>query len=125
MHIINITKLQPGVYAHICPLCGEVYASASELEMMPEFSICECDRNGNKQPTHELFDRDGHVWIRRNKYPRFVGPVPFGQHGQQSDIENVEWLDDCDDSLETAKAMRKAGEFLIKVGKDGTTRDNQ
>lgn len=105
----------------VCPLCGAILADSSEEEFMPEFSICECDRNGNKQLAYELFDRDGNAWIRRNKYPRFVARVSFGT---MSDIEDVEWLDDCTDALSVAKAMRKASEFLIKTSKNGKTRDN-
>lgn len=116
MKITKITKLQPGVYAHICPLCGEIYASACEPGMMPKFSICTCDRNGNKQPTFELFESDGKTMIRRNKPPRFIGKVTFGQ---LSDIENIEMIDECNDHLEFARVMRKAGEFLLKSGKNG------
>lgn len=86
--------------------------------MMPEFSICDCDRNGNKQPTFELFERDGKTMIRRNKPPRFVGEVTFGQ---LSDIENIEMVDECNDCLELARVIRKAGEFLLKSSKNGKT----
>lgn len=113
MKITNITKLQPGVYAHVCPLCGEIHASASEQDFMPEFSICGCDRNGNKQPAYELFEIEGKQMIRRNKPPRFIGEVTMGE---LSDIENIEWLDACAQQ-EAEAAMRKAGEFLIKKSK--------
>lgn len=113
MKITKVTRLQPGIYAHVCPLCGEVHASASDTEFMPEFSICECDRNGNKKPAYELFEMDGKQMIRRNKPPRFVGEVTMGR---LSDIENVEWMDICTDS-EAASAMSKAAQFLIKRSK--------
>lgn len=115
MKITNITRLQSGVYAHVCPLCGETYASASGIDMMPEFSICGCDRNGNKQPVYELFERGGKQMIRRNKPPRFVGEVTFGE---LSDIENIEYLDSCIDPAELERAMKKAGQFLIKSSRN-------
>lgn len=115
MYIKRITKLSPGVYAHICPLCGEIHASVSEIDMMPEFSICDCDRNGNKQPVYELFERNGKQMICRNKPPRFVGEVTFGE---LSDIENIEYLDSCIDPAELEKAMKKAGQFLIKSSRN-------
>lgn len=114
MKITKITKLQPGIYAHVCPLCNEVHASASEPDMMPEFSICDCDRNGNKQPVYEVFELDGKMMIRRNTYPRFVGEVMMGP---LSDIENVTMLDDCTDPIKLASVMRKAAEFLAKSRK--------
>lgn len=110
MKITKITRLNRGLYAHVCPLCGNILASCSEPDMMPEFSICDCDKNDAKEPAYELFDKDGHVMIRRNKPPRFVGKVTMGKF---SDIEEIEWQDDCT-AIEAARALRKAGEFLIK-----------
>lgn len=110
MKITTITELHRGLYAHICPLCGVIYASASELANMPEFSICDCDKNEAKEPAYELFDKDGYVMIRRNKPPRFVGKVTMGKF---SDIEEIGWMDNCT-AIEAARALRKAGEFLIK-----------
>lgn len=113
MKVTKITKLQPGIYAHVCPLCGEILSSASEPGFMPDFSFCGCDRNGNKTSAYELFEADGKQMIRRNKPPRFVGEVTMGQ---LSDIENIEWMDDASVS-KMAEVMRKAGEFLIKSSK--------
>ena len=117
MKITKITKIMPGVYAHVCPLCNEIHASASEIGYMPEFSICDCDRNGNKVPAYELYDVDGKSMIRRNKPPRFTGEITMGE---LSDIENIKWIDECTLS-EAASAMRKAGEFLIKSSRYGKT----
>lgn len=114
MKITEITKLQPGIYAHVCPVCGEIHASMSEYDMMPEFSICDCDRNGNKAPVYELFMDGDKTMIRRNKYPRFTGEVTMGTF---SDTENIEWLDPCSLS-EAARAIRKASEFLIKRSRE-------
>ena len=51
--------------------------------------------------------------IRRNKFPRFTGEIVFAQ---SSDIENIEWLDEC--SLnEITSTLRKTSEFLIKASK--------
>lgn len=110
MKITKITKIHNGLYEHICPKCGRILASASEIEIMPEFSICSCDRNINKIPAYELYTEDGYVMIRRNKFPRFTGVVTMGQ---TSDIERIQWIDECS-LMEAARAMRKAAEFLRK-----------
>ncbi|MBR8707058.1 hypothetical protein [Bacteroides pyogenes] len=94
-----------------CPLCGDILHSAPEADWLPEFAICPCDRNDNKQSAYELFERNGETWIRRNKYPRFIARVAFEGI---SDIDNVEMIDECDNERELASAMRKAGEFLVK-----------
>ena len=73
MKITKITILHKGLYAHVCPLCGEIHASASDPELMPEFSICGCDKAIDKNPAYELYTEDGYVMIRRNKAPRFTG----------------------------------------------------
>lgn len=98
-----------GVWTIVCPLCKTVLASDPEESELPDYRICTCDRNGNKIQAYELFDRDGETWIRRNKYPRFIGRITMGA---MSDIENVELIDDCDDVKKLASVMRKAGLFL-------------
>lgn len=113
MKVTKITKLQPGIYAFVCPACGEILASASDPDFMPDFSICNCDRNGNKASVYELFEADGKQMIRRNKPPRFVGEVTMGQ---LSDIENIEWLDEAS-VTKMAESLRKAGEYLLKSSK--------
>ena len=110
MKITKVTEIGQGLYAHICPLCGTIHASAPEPDLMPEFSICGCDRTADKSPAYELYTEDGYTMIRRNKPPRFTGRVTFGMN---SDIENIRWTDTAS-ALEMAKALRKAGEFLIK-----------
>ena len=113
MYVKNLTKLQPGIYAHICPLCNTELSSACEARFLPDFSICNCDINGNKQPVYEIFELEGKQMIRRNKFPRFTGEIVFAQ---SSDIENIEWLDEC--SLnEITSTLRKTSEFLIKASK--------
>lgn len=102
------------LWLRVCPACGDILASSFEKDLMPEFSICHCDCNGNKRPTFELFELDGKTMIRRNKAPRFIGEVTFGQF---SDIENIELIDECNDSMELARALRKAGEFLARQGR--------
>jgi hypothetical protein len=61
--------------------------------------------------TYELYDRDGVTYIRRNKYPRFIGKVTMGE---MSVIEDMELLDDVDDIDKLSAAIRKAGEYLRK-----------
>lgn len=114
MKIKKITKIDRGLYGHVCPLCGSILASFSDPDFMPEYSICSCDRKTGEPPVYELFDDQGYVMIRRNKFPRFVGRVVMGQ---ASDIDVVRWLDACTDPLVIASAMRKAGEFLKKSSK--------
>lgn len=114
MKVTKPIKTGPAMWAHICPLCGAVLASASEPEYLPDYSICPCDRNGNKLPVYEIFEGEGGSMIRRNKWPRFVGRITFGQ---LSDIEIVELIDRDADMMEMARAMRKAGEFLKKNSK--------
>ena len=100
-----------------CPLCGEILASASEREYLPEFSTCNCDLNIDKLTAYELFTGEGgKQMIRRIKSPCFVAEITFGQ---LSDFENIEWLDNCTDPIELARAMRKASEFLIKSSRNG------
>lgn len=110
MKITKITEIMPGVYAHVCPLCEGIYASASEVDMMPEFSICDCDKNGNKEDVYSLYTSEERTMIRRNKYPRFIAEVATSG---PSAMSNIVCLDDAD-ALTLAKAMRKAGEFIIK-----------
>lgn len=43
MKITRITELRGRIYAHVCPICGEILASNTEKDMMPEFSICSCE----------------------------------------------------------------------------------
>lgn len=99
-----------GYYYMQCPLCDSILASGCDMDVMPAFAICECDRNADKQPVYEVFEKEGKTMIRRNKYPRFEGEVTMGQ---TSDIEHVEW-EDNPDVMDAASAMRKAAEFLSK-----------
>lgn len=110
MKIKKITKIGRGLYGHVCPLCGAILASSSDPDFMPEFSICSCDRTNDKKTAYELYTKDGYTMIRRNKPPRFIGKVTFGKF---SDIEDIQWMDAAS-AMDMAKALRKAGEFLIK-----------
>lgn len=107
------------MWVHQCPLCGTILASASEQDYLPSFSICRCDRNGNKKDVYELYEEEGVSMIRRNKPPRFIGKVVFSQ---ETDIEVTEVLD-YTSAEELAKAMRKAGEFLLKKSNHGRKTD--
>lgn len=111
MKVTHKQKVGPAMWVIQCPLCARELASASEEMYLPDFMLCNCDKNGNKQPVYELFERDGKTMIRRNKAPRFIGEITFGP---VSDIENIEMIDGPVDPIELTKALRKAGEFLIK-----------
>lgn len=108
MKIRRITKIHDGLYEHICPKCGSILASASEIELMPEYSICPCDRNLNKIPAYELYTEDGYVMIRRNKFPHFTATLTVGE---SPSLENIHWLDECTEK-DAEKALKKAGIFL-------------
>lgn len=114
MKIKKITKIDRGLYGHVCPLCGSILASSSDPDYMPEYSICPCDRKTGAPPAFEIFEDQGYVMIRRNKFPRFVGRVVMETY---SDIQAIQWLDACTDPLVIASTMRKAGEFLKKSSK--------
>ena len=60
--------------------------------------------------TFELYNENGIAYIRRNKFPRFVGKIT---NGILSAIEDFDWIDKCD-ALTAATALRKAGEYLKK-----------
>lgn len=115
MKVTNKKKIGAAMWVLQCHLCGEQRHAASNPEFLPDYFICECDRNGDKQPAYELFEIGDKQMIRRNKSPRFVGEVTFGQ---LSDIENIKWLDECTIDKMTS-ALRKAGEFLLKSSKHG------
>ena len=103
MEVRKVTYLGNGIYAHVCPLCGGILASSSEADMMPEFSICNCDA---ERAAYDIIDRNGVRVIRRNIAPRFVGVVNDGG------IDSVEWVDQCS-ALEAARAVNEAAEWLL------------
>ncbi len=95
----------------VCPKCGEVHFTATELGLLPDKYICPCDKNFNRKPTFELYEEGNKLMIRRNTFPRFTGEVTFGE---LSDIENIIMLDDCATVEQQVRALRMAGEFLTK-----------
>lgn len=112
MKVTKITRLHQGMYVHICPLCEKILASCCDIDFMPEFSICDCDRIDNKQPVYELYDVDGCKMIRRNSYPRFTAKV---SDDAKDLFDYVQWIDNVSNAIEAAKAMNKAAEFLKKI----------
>lgn len=107
MKITAITRIHKGLYAHICPLCGNILASASESGMMPEFSICSCDRKEGKPPVYELAPDGTRLW--RNTRPRFTARL-----SEDGSIMEVVWEDHPGSKDEARKALGKAVEFLRK-----------
>lgn len=121
MKITNYTEIEKGWYAFVCPLCGRTFFETPKgmMDIMPEFAICDCDRFEEDRTMFRIFERNGKMFIERLKFPRFVGEITFGS---ESDIENVEMLDECDDVLEIARAMRSAAEFMLKCSRRMTGR---
>ena len=48
MKITKITKIHNGLYEHICPRCGSILASASDIDLMPEFAKAYAERGRAK-----------------------------------------------------------------------------
>lgn len=106
MKVTRITRLDGYLFAHVCPICGNILASSSEIDMMPEFSICDCDKDN---PPYDIFVKNGVRIVRSNIRPRFIGVV------RSDGIESVEWTDQCG-ALEAAKAIRKALDYIADNG---------
>ena len=62
---------------------------------------------------YKLHEENGKQVIERLVFPRFKGEITFSSTSP-SDIENIEMIDECADAMELARAMRSAGEFLMK-----------
>ena len=100
----------------ICPLdeSAKIEVRASLFERIKTFA----EKAGAIiMPTFEIYEANGQQYIRRNKYPRFSARLSFS--GGASDFEDVTMLDVCEDVADLSKAMRKAGEYLVKVSKNG------
>lgn len=118
MKVVTKKKIGAAMWVLQCPLCGQQRYSASEAELLPDFFYCDCNKNGNKQPVYELFEHEGKQMIRRNKYPRFIGEITFGQ---LSDIENIVMIDECTDLSQLTQVLQKAGEFITKSSNGKTS----
>jgi hypothetical protein len=55
--------------------------------------------------------------IERLYYPRFKGVITF--NSPLSDIEEIELLDETNNPIEIARAMREAGDFIINYKPTG------
>jgi len=55
--------------------------------------------------------------IERLSYPRFKGVITF--NSPLSDIEEIELLDETNNPIEIARAMREAGDFIINYKPTG------
>lgn len=64
-----------GSWMIVCPFCEEILSSNTEKEILPEYVICQCAYSA-----FELFEQDGNIWIRWNKYPRFIRRVTMEEH---------------------------------------------
>jgi len=58
----------------------------------------------------KIYTKDNKQIIERLTYPCFIAEITFNNHA--SDLENIEFIDKCNDFMQVAKVMREAGEFL-------------
>lgn len=66
----------------------------------------------------KITDQNGVQIIKHLVYPRFTAEITF--NNPLSDIENIKMIDQCDNAMHIARAMREAGEFIINYKKNKT-----
>lgn len=109
MRVTKITKdSRYPIYTMRCPKCGKVLASASEIEIMPEWAFCNCDvvpmlddtvtvryqidyLNGDlEMATLFTYDSQG----RPTGDPvKVAGPMPRSEMDSWIAVAKNEWLD--------------------------------
>lgn len=111
--IIRPVKVGPRLWAHKCPLCGQIYASADEPDLLPEFSLCDCD-GGRGAPFRFVRLPDGAERIGCTEFPRFVARIARDSAGRFAGVDILPGADDLRglSALEVARAMRIAGEYI-------------
>ena len=108
--IRNKRKVNRALFVMECPKCGSICASASEWELLPEWTVCD-----NCKEDFKLYSEGDKQIIERLSYPRFKAEITF--NSPTSDLENIQVLEDCKDPLIMAKAMREAGDYLLNNSK--------
>jgi len=58
--IYKVKKLGQAMYVIECPKCGNICASASERELLPEFSTCNCSNSVECPRCHHWYAPNGH-----------------------------------------------------------------
>jgi len=107
--ITRVKKVHNAMYVMECPRCGEICASASERELMPQWTTCpECPDD------FRIYSEKNKQIIERTVYPRFRGVITFS--AGLSDVEDIEMLEPCNDAQALAAAMREAGEYIVSAG---------
>lgn len=111
--IIRPAKVGPRLWAHKCPLCGELHASADDPGALPEFSLCNCD-GGRGAPFRFVRLPDGSEGIECTEFPRFTARVTRDGFGRFTGADGLPGSEDlCGlSALEVARAMRIACDYI-------------
>lgn len=111
--IIRPAKVGPRLWAHKCPLCGQIYASADEPDLLPEFSLCDCD-GGRGAPFRFVRLPDGSEGIECTEFPRFTARITRDGSGRFTGADGLPGSEDlCGlSALEVARAMRIACDYI-------------
>jgi hypothetical protein len=62
-----------------------------------------------------IYTAENKQMIERLIYPKFTAEITFDS--EISDLENIQVDEDIFDAMDLAKAMREAGEFILKSSK--------
>jgi len=60
----------------------------------------------------QIINKEGKTYIERLIYPRFKAEITFSTG--VSDLENIVMIDQCNDPVIMAKAMREAGDYIVE-----------
>lgn len=95
VRLISTIEDLPHQYAHVCPVCAKILASACEASMMPEFSICDCDGNQDiQQDDYEValcFGMKSTYAVARCVFPRLAA-IYDGER-----LSKIDFIDECTD----------------------------
>lgn len=106
-------RIGPRLWAHKCPLCGQIYASADEPDLLPEFSLCDCD-GGRGAPFRFIKLPDGSEGIECTEFPRFTARITRDRRGWFTGIDGLPGSEDLRglSALEIARAIRIACDYI-------------
>lgn len=107
MKITTITELSGRMYAHVCPICGKIIASATEKDMMPEYSICSCEQAKWKYISFNQYGSGEEVtMVLHQTTPEFGFIVTA--NGELIDTSDNHW----DSEEQCEEWMRKANMYI-------------